>query len=121
VTSETKQVQLQAEQSRSVGIVRRQRRPHCFGQRGLRCPLLRPAPAQRPRIVEIHDNLLGRIAEAEQEGWAGEVEGLKVSLAGARQKLAQLDEMTQRATTIHLGIPAFRYIAGRDIAGEEPS
>jgi integrase len=87
----------------------------------LRCPLLRPAPAQRPRIVEIHDNLLGRIAEAEQEGWAGEVEGLKVSLAGAQQKLAQLDEMTHRVTTIHLGIPAFRYIAGRDIAGEEPA
>ena len=71
--------------------------------------------------VEIHDNLLARIAEAEQEGWAGEVEALKVSLAGAQQKLAQLDQMTHRATTIHLGIPAFRDIAGRDIAGEEPS
>jgi Phage integrase family len=79
----------------------------------LRCPLLRPAPAQRPRIVEIHDNLCGRIAEAEREGWAGEVEGLKVSLAGAQQKLAQLDEMAHRATTIHLGIPVFGDIAGR--------
>jgi hypothetical protein len=34
----------------------------------VRCPLLRPDPAQRPRMVEIHDNLLTRIAEAEREG-----------------------------------------------------
>jgi integrase len=79
----------------------------------LRCPLLRPSPAQRPRILEIRDNLLARIAEAEREGWTGEVEGLKVSLAGAQQKLAQLDEMARRATTIHLGIPSFGDIAGR--------
>jgi hypothetical protein len=81
----------------------------------LRCPLLRPAPAQRPRIAEIHNNLLDRITEAEREGWTGEVEGLKVSLAGAKQKLAQLDETTRRATTIHLGIPTYRDIAGRTI------
>ena len=42
-----------------------------------------PDPAQRPRIAEIRDNLHARIAEAEREGWLGEVEGLKVSLAGA--------------------------------------
>jgi hypothetical protein len=33
--------------------------------------------------VAIRDNLLDRIAEAEREGWLGEAEGLKVSLAGA--------------------------------------
>jgi integrase len=81
----------------------------------LRCPLLRPAPTQRPRIAEIHNNLIDRIVEAQREGWAGEVEGLKISLAGAQQKLAQLDEMARRATTIHLGIPAFRDIAGRTL------
>ena len=42
-----------------------------------------PSPAQRPRITEIHDNLIARIAEAEREGWHGEAEGLKISLAGA--------------------------------------
>jgi len=41
----------------------------------LRCPLLRPDPAQRPRLVEIHDNLVARIGEARREGWSGEVEG----------------------------------------------
>jgi integrase len=79
----------------------------------LRCPLLRPSPAQRPRITGIRGNLLDRIAEAEREGWHGEAEGLKVSLAGADAKLAQLDQMARRAATIHLGMPAFGEIAGR--------
>ncbi|MET7565983.1 hypothetical protein ABZS95_38695 [Streptomyces sp. NPDC005479] len=46
------------------------------------CSLLRPDPAQRGRLEEIRDNLLARIAEAERAGWLGEIEGLKVSLAG---------------------------------------
>jgi hypothetical protein len=55
----------------------------------LRCSMHWPDPAQRTRIVEIHDNLLARIAEAEREGWLGEAEGLRISLAGANDKLAQ--------------------------------
>ena len=86
----------------------------------LRCPLLRPSPAQRPRILEIRGNLRDRIAEAEREGWHGEVEGLQVSLAGAEAKLAQLDQMARRAATINLGMPAFRDIAGRNI-GTDPA
>lgn len=85
----------------------------------LRCPLLRPSPAQRARILEIRDNLLARIAEAEQQGWTGEVDGLKVSLSGTQQKLAQLDEMARRAATIHLGIPSFGDIAGRALTGKD--
>lgn len=68
----------------------------------VRCPMLWPDPAQRDRLVEIRDNLSARIAEAEREGWLGEVEGLHVSLAGANDKLAQID---RRPTTINLGIP----------------
>ena len=79
----------------------------------LRCSLLRPDPTQRRRITEIRESLLARIAEAEHEGWLGEVEGLKVSLAGAEQKLAQLDQRARRTATINLGLPAFRDIAGR--------
>jgi integrase len=70
----------------------------------LRCSMHWPDPAQRTRIAEIRDNLLARITEAEHEGWLGEVEGLKVSLAGAQDKLAQLDRRSQ--TTVNLGIPA---------------
>ncbi|AQW56509.1 integrase [Streptomyces hygroscopicus] len=57
----------------------------------MRCSLLRPDPAQRGRLVEIHDNLLDRIAEAEREGWLGDIEGLQVSLAGAQFKISQVD------------------------------
>jgi len=82
----------------------------------LRCPLLRPDPAQRPRLVQICDSLTARIAEAEASHWLGEAEGLKVSLAGARRKLAQMDQITaRRATAVNLGIPAFPDAAGRTI------
>ena len=78
----------------------------------LRCSLLRPDPTQRQRITEIRESLLARITEAEHRGWLGEVEGLKVSLAGAEQKLAQLDQRARR-TTINLGLPTFGDIATR--------
>ncbi len=48
--------------------------------------MLWPGAAQRDRLAEIRDNLIARIAEAEREGWLGEVEGLHVSLAGAEDK-----------------------------------
>ena len=51
----------------------------------IRCPMLWPDPAQRDRLAEIRDNLTARIAEAKQKGWLGEVEGLQVSLAAARE------------------------------------
>ncbi|WP_406385190.1 hypothetical protein [Streptomyces sp. NBC_01618] len=69
--------------------------------------------------MEIRDNLLDRITEAKREGWLGEVEGLKVSLAGARQKLAELGERDRRATTVNLGIPSFRDIAGHTVTAAE--
>jgi len=79
----------------------------------LRCPLLRPDPAARPRLVQIRDNLIARIAEAVAHRWLGEAEGLKVSLAGARAKLAQMDQISARRTQIQLGIPTFTDAAGR--------
>jgi hypothetical protein len=72
----------------------------------LRCPMLWPDPGQRSRIAEIRDNLTARITEAETEGWFGEVEGLKISLAGAGEKLAQIDRRSPATTD--LGIPAIR-------------
>jgi hypothetical protein len=70
----------------------------------LRCSMHWPDPAQRTRIVEIRDNLIDRIAEADCEGWLGEVEGLNISLAGANDKLAQLDRRSP--TTVDLGMPS---------------
>ncbi|MDV9171136.1 hypothetical protein R6V09_13505 [Streptomyces sp. W16] len=58
---------------------------------------------------EIRDNLVARIteaeAEAEREGWLGEVEGLRVSLAGAQDELGQMDRRTHGGTAISLGVP----------------
>jgi hypothetical protein len=48
------------------------------------CALLWPHPQQRSRLQEIRDNLNARIAEAERQGWLGELKGLQVSLAGPR-------------------------------------
>ncbi|GHE92089.1 hypothetical protein GCM10014715_55620 [Streptomyces spiralis] len=73
----------------------------------VRCSLLRPDPAQQARLVEIRDNLIARIAEAEREGWLGEVEGLRVSLAGAEDKLGQINRRAQTAPT-SLGMPTTR-------------
>ncbi len=49
-------------------------------------------------------------------GWLGEIEGLKVSLAGTEEKLAQIGTALQRQEqAVHLGIPAFPDIAGRSV------
>lgn len=80
----------------------------------IRCPMLRPDPAQRPRLIEIRDNLHARIEEARHQGWAGEVEGLQISLSGTRQKLAQAERTGQRHAA-SAGLPAFADVAGRHI------
>ena len=70
----------------------------------LRCPLLRPDPAQPDRLLEVRDNLIARIAEARTNNWLGVVDGLQVSLSGAREKLTQLDQRASTAST-QLGLP----------------
>lgn len=79
----------------------------------IRCPLLRPDPAQLPRLTEIRDNLLDRITEAQQQGWRGEIDGLKVSLSAANNKIAQLHQATRRRT--ELGMPSFHEAATNSI------
>ncbi|MEU3657424.1 hypothetical protein AB0E67_32565 [Streptomyces sp. NPDC032161] len=69
---------------------------------------LRPEPARRTRLVDIRDDLIARIAEAETEGWLGEVEGLQISLAGDEEKLRQLDRGHGQHRAVDLGIPTTR-------------
>jgi len=77
-------------------------------------PLLRVFPDQRPRLVDIRDNLMVRIDEAQREGWLGEAEGLKVSLGAANARLAPVDRLAARRTAAAgLGMPAFRDVTGR--------
>ncbi|MCA1681582.1 MAG: site-specific integrase, partial [Actinobacteria bacterium] len=98
----------------SIGTCGRAFNTPCIHEHAcVRCPLLKPDSAQRPRLEEIRDNLEARIIEAKHEGWLGEIEGLQVSLAGAKSKLAQLDTTTQhRAGNIDLGMPTHAQIAG---------
>ncbi|MEV6949085.1 hypothetical protein AB0N07_45705 [Streptomyces sp. NPDC051172] len=79
-----------------------------------------PCSAQRARLAEIRDNLLARILEAEREGWLGEMEGLEISLAGAQDKLAQLDAEKTRQRTIDLGMPTFSNLVGRTGSSPQP-
>ncbi|MGH8996926.1 MAG: tyrosine-type recombinase/integrase, partial [Acidimicrobiales bacterium] len=79
----------------SVGTCGRAFETPCVHEHAcVRCPMLWPDPQQRARLQEIRDNLTARIAEAQREGWVGEVEGLELSLAGAQDKLAQIDRRT---------------------------
>ncbi len=64
--------------------------------------MLQPDPAQAMRLAEIITNLHERIREATERGWLGEVEGLQVSLAGARQKLQQMRKIRAQTTTVPL-------------------
>ena len=66
----------------------------------IRCPMLRPDPAQQQRLEDITASLRERLAEAHERGWFGEVEGLQTSLAAAEQKLVQM-----RRTAVNLGLP----------------
>lgn len=80
----------------------------------VRCPVLILNPIDRPRLEEIRYNLHDRIAEAEREGWFGEAEGLRVSLAAAEQKIAQLDARRERRKSpVFLEIPVIGQISGR--------
>lgn len=99
----------------SVGTCARAFNTPCIHEHTcIRCPMLKPDPAQQPRLKEIRDNLEARIIEAKREGWLGEIEGLQVSLAGAKDKLTQLDTATQHRTrNTELGMPTFTQIAGR--------
>jgi integrase len=101
----------------SVGTCARAFATPCVHEHAcIRCSLLRPDPAQRGRLEEIRANLHDRITEAEREGWLGEVEGLKISLAGTQDKLAQIDAALRRqGQAVQLGMPAFPALAGRSV------
>lgn len=94
----------------SIGTCARAFSAPCIHEHAcIRCPMLWPDPTQRARIADIADNLTARISEAEREGWHGEIEGLRISLAGAQDKLAQLDTRPAH-TTVNLDMPTRKRI-----------
>lgn len=70
----------------------------------IRCPMLHVDPRQRDRLADIARNIRERIAEARDNGWHGEAEGLSISLRAAESKLVALDRQSRNAPT-NLGIP----------------
>jgi hypothetical protein len=79
----------------------------------IRCPALRPDPAQRHRLADILASLHARLAEAREQGWGGEVAGLEVSIDAAVQKLQAMGQLAARHQVTHLGMPDFRPAVGR--------
>jgi integrase len=79
----------------------------------VRCPLLRVDPAQMPRLEEIRANLGGRLQEAKDQGWLGEVAAIETTLAAAAQKLNAMRAITAKRAVTHLGMPDIRPAAGR--------
>ncbi|MGW9619001.1 hypothetical protein ACWGUP_28605 [Streptomyces diastaticus] len=70
-------------------------------------------------MEEIRDNLKDRIAEAEREGWLGEVEGLSTSLA-AEDKIAQIEaQQEKKQSPVFLGLPSLAQLTVRTGAATE--
>ncbi|MEW2079593.1 integrase [Streptomyces sp. NPDC013433] len=88
----------------------------CVHERAcVRCPVLIVGPGERPRLEEIRENLHARIAEAEREGWLGDVEQLTVSLAATDDKISQIDTNERRKSSpVFIGTPSFSHLAVRE-------
>ncbi|GLV87862.1 hypothetical protein Slala03_75510 [Streptomyces lavendulae subsp. lavendulae] len=75
----------------------------------IRCPVLQIDTRQRPRLIEIVQNLRERIREARGNGWLGGGEGLQVSVDAAMAKLSTLQRAPAdgRPQLAELGMPIF--------------
>lgn len=98
----------------ALGICTRDHGTPCVHEHAcVRCPRLRPDPAEMPRLEEIQANLLDRLQEAKDQGWLGEVAAIETSLAAAGQKLSSMRELAAKHTTTHLGMPNLHPPVGR--------
>lgn len=71
----------------------------------VRCPMLRVAPDQLDRLVELENDLHRRIALATARGWLGEVAGLETTLIHVVQKKDQVVRLTRpTAVPVVLGV-----------------
>jgi integrase len=98
----------------ALGVCTRDYGTPCIHEHAcVRCPQLRPDPAQMPRLKEIRANLLDRMQEAKDRGWLGEVAAIEASLVAADRKLEAMSAITARHIVTHLGMPDFRAATGR--------
>lgn len=68
----------------------------------VRCPMLRMDPEQLPRLLQIEGNTHDLLAEARENGWAGEVQGLEETLVHIGEKKAQVDRI-KRLPLVRVG------------------
>jgi site-specific recombinase XerD len=73
----------------------------------VRCPMLQVSPKMISRLDDLEADLITRRARAQAEGWAGEIEGLDLTLQLLRAKRDETQRRTQRPT-VGLGIPTPR-------------
>jgi hypothetical protein len=71
----------------------------------IRCPMLHVNPKMLARLDELETDLLARRERAETEGWAGEIEGIDLTLTFLRTKRDDAQRRAQRPI-VELGIPA---------------
>lgn len=64
----------------------------------VRCPVLQLDPCQKPRLIEIVQNLRERIREARANGWLGAVEGASGQLRRCDGQAQQPQELPHRRT-----------------------
>uniref|UniRef100_UPI003F49A141 tyrosine-type recombinase/integrase n=1 Tax=Amycolatopsis sp. CA-096443 TaxID=3239919 RepID=UPI003F49A141 len=71
----------------------------------IRCPMLHINPKMLARLDELETDLLDRRTRAEAESWAGEIEGIDMTLTFLRAKRNDTQRRLRRPT-VDLGIPA---------------
>lgn len=69
----------------------------------IRCPMLHIDPKMIGRLEEIETDLVKRRERAETEGWAGEIEGIDLTLSFLRSKQGDAERLSQRK--VSLGMP----------------
>ncbi|WP_407656178.1 hypothetical protein [Lentzea waywayandensis] len=73
----------------------------------IRCPMLRVNPKMLARLDELEADLLDRRTRAEAENWAGELEGIGMTLTFLRAKRDDTQRRLRRPV-VSLGIPTFK-------------
>ncbi|WP_405407175.1 tyrosine-type recombinase/integrase [Streptomyces decoyicus] len=73
----------------------------------IRCPMLQVSPKMISRLDDLEADLITRRVRAKTEGWAGEIEGLDLTLQLLRAKRDDTQRRAQRPL-VDLGIPAPR-------------
>ncbi|WDV55516.1 hypothetical protein PV963_36775 [Streptomyces coeruleorubidus] len=73
----------------------------------IRCPMLHVNPKTLAGLTELEADLLQRRAQAEAEGWIGEIEGIDLTLTFLRAKRDETRRRAQRPP-VDLGIPTTR-------------